>query len=126
MKPFDLERALAGDPVITRNGLPVTQFVLFKDTNHSYNLHGVLEKCVVSFTENGLFYQGGIHSKNDLFMAPKTQKLWIAISKEISLLPDRMTSYATSCAYENIEKLKNVGHYADETKWRYVQVEIEE
>lgn len=33
MKPFNLDRALASDPLITRNGLPVTEFHYFKTAN---------------------------------------------------------------------------------------------
>lgn len=43
MKPFNLERALAGDAVITRDGREVTQLVKF-DVESKYKLFGVVSK----------------------------------------------------------------------------------
>lgn len=37
LKPFDLEKALAGEPVVTRQGEEVTQLTLFK-TSSIYTL----------------------------------------------------------------------------------------
>jgi len=69
MIKFDLERALAGDKVINREGSDVEQLVKFK-TNDEYSLFGVIDGGVCSWCTKGKFYRysdGG----NDLFMAPK-------------------------------------------------------
>ena len=67
--PFDLEKALAGWPVVTREGIPVTQLQLF-DTYSDYPLYVVLFGGVVAFTKNGQYIktQG---NKNDLFLLPQ-------------------------------------------------------
>lgn len=43
MKPFDIEKALDGEPVVTRSGQPVTELTLFYATKEEYCLRGVLE-----------------------------------------------------------------------------------
>jgi len=67
MKPFNLERALAGDKVITRDGREVTQLVHFKNVETSNDLFGVLEHCILSWKENGNYWGDDVF---DLFMAP--------------------------------------------------------
>jgi hypothetical protein len=67
-KPFDLERALAGDPVVTRYGEPVTQITKF-DIYGTHVLRGVLEGQLVSWCDNGRYYSSG-EGHCDLFMGP--------------------------------------------------------
>jgi hypothetical protein len=74
-KPFNLERALAGDPVVTRHGKPVTQLTKF-DYDGEYVLRGVLEGNLVGWLENGCYYSSGEWSY-DLFMAPKKRTVWV-------------------------------------------------
>ena len=58
MKPFDLEAALAGGTVVTREGLKVTGLHLFEDSNDMFRLIGVVHNLFFSddlkqFTING-------------------------------------------------------------------------
>lgn len=81
MKPFNLERALAGDAVITRDGREVTQLVKF-DVESKYKLFGVVSKNTCSWILEGKhinYYQQ--ESKYDLFMNPTTVKVegWINV-----------------------------------------------
>jgi len=96
MKPFDLEKALAGKPVVTRDGNKVTQLTLFK-TRRKQFLFGVVEfddysnnydNIIVTWDINGRYYNpyDYIKSNNDnfdLFMYEKTntKKIKIAIGK---------------------------------------------
>lgn len=71
MIKFDLERALAGDKVITRDGREVTQLVKF-DCDNEYQVRGVVLRDLCAWTVDGCYYA----TKNpgcdeDLFMAPK-------------------------------------------------------
>jgi hypothetical protein len=76
-KPFDLERALAGDPVVTRDGKPVTQLTHFKDVaNWRDSLCGVVDRSICSWQENGRYCPSAPYSK-DLFMAPKKRTVWV-------------------------------------------------
>lgn len=79
MKPFNLERALAGDPVITRRGDRVIEIkslitgqlvVVFKGTS------GKMQSYF--YSEGGRFYLG-FDSPHDLCMAPVKKKVWTAI-----------------------------------------------
>lgn len=80
LKPFDLEKALAGEPVIYRCGTPVAE-VLFSKVRKSKGL-----QCVHSIEDDGStrthdvngVYDKGIKSSFDLFMAPKKIKYYFA------------------------------------------------
>ena len=55
MKPWNLERALAGDPVITREGDPVTQLHQFNvdEPENERSLYGVCNGTVMCWFLNG-------------------------------------------------------------------------
>ena len=66
MKPFNLERALAGDPVVTRAGEPVTQLTVFDADEMDY-IYGVVNREVLSWNDSGQYYFGQ-ENDYDLFM----------------------------------------------------------
>lgn len=76
MKPFDLEKALAGEPVITLGGEAATDLHLF-DVATAYPLYGVVRGTVISFTKEGLYDSGRPKHLNTLFMAPKKKIVWV-------------------------------------------------
>lgn len=80
MKPFNLKEALAGKPVVTRSGLPVTQLINL-ETN-KYPLVGVVSgyEEPQTFTLAGSFMHSGYdyESSCDLFMATTKKTGWIA------------------------------------------------
>jgi hypothetical protein len=75
MKPFDLEQALAGHPVQTRDGRPVTQLVKF-DCKYDYCVFGVLDDAPASWMESGQHTCDG-NNPYDLFMAPVKKTGWV-------------------------------------------------
>ena len=77
MKPFNLEQALAGKPVITRDGTPVTEIYHFKTTTEKQPVVGIIGGSVCSFTETGHFYPDKEYSKNDLLMEVEKKTVWI-------------------------------------------------
>lgn len=89
-KPFDLERALAGDPVVTRNGRPVTQLVKFDAAGGIYEVYGVVGASVESWRVDGRYSAGGEECVYDIFMAPKKRTVWV------NLYPDRRTFWYDS------------------------------
>ena len=96
MKPFNLEKALAGDPVVTRDGIPVTEIVRFNGLPHDRRLYGIINGGLVSFLDNGRFSVFEFNeTKYDLFMAPKIIKKsgWINIYQDnrtgISVFPSK-------------------------------------
>jgi hypothetical protein len=68
MKPFDLQKALAGEGVVTRGGKKVTQVTLF-DVNNYFLLAAVVEGELFKFLQDGKVNSSGVESTNDLFMA---------------------------------------------------------
>jgi len=93
MKPFDLEKALAGDPVITRDGVPVTEIYHFKTRNDEFNVIGVYRGIFRIFKEDGRFgINSDITSPMDLFMAepeiwvnlfynPTQDAIWLGVNR---------------------------------------------
>lgn len=65
---FNLEAALRGSPVVTRDGHPVIQLTYFKDCTESYCLCAVVNDRLESFTREGRYLREG-DSYYDLFMA---------------------------------------------------------
>lgn len=79
MKKFNLEKAIAGEPLITRDGREVEEFKYFKTV-----------KTIIVVID-GKLYQYFINGRcictkgdyMDLFMAPKKQKFTVLIYKPI-------------------------------------------
>ena len=72
MNKFNLEKALAGEKVITRDGREVTQIVSFDASDSEFVVYGVIDgEAIDSWTQDG-----GYHDTNseecgaDLFMEP--------------------------------------------------------
>jgi hypothetical protein len=78
-KPFNLERALAGDPVVMMDGRPVI-FTRF-DICGRRALHGVVEGHLISWFKDGRYYASG-ESRYDLFMATKKRTVWVNLYKK--------------------------------------------
>lgn len=75
--PFDLQRALAGDKVVTRDGREVFGIHKFDAYKDPRSLFGVMEGNVLCWELNGV-YAGVLCTRElDLFMAPKTVKRWV-------------------------------------------------
>ena len=70
MKPFNLEKALAGEPVVTRDGNPVTQLIKFEAiVEDGYLLYGVVNNKIRNFLESGKYDKTFESHSLDLFMA---------------------------------------------------------
>ena len=72
MIKFDLEKALAGDKVVTRDGQPITQLVKFKTYSGSvlYGLNCDMDK-IESWLIDGRYHDVKGECAADLFTAPK-------------------------------------------------------
>jgi hypothetical protein len=81
MEQFNLERALAGEPVITRNGDEVYELVKF-DSTHSYPIAGIVDGLLHRWTIDGKeFSHHSGESSLDLFMKPKENAIWVNVYK---------------------------------------------
>ena len=74
MKPFNLESALAGAKVVTRNGNKVKIGCYNKDYN---SLLGWVDR--VAYTWNGSGKSGRSDDTEELFMAPTERKEWVVV-----------------------------------------------
>lgn len=76
MKPFNLARAIAGDPVQTKNGKPVSQLTVFKSID-KYNVIGVVAGEICYWDEWGnssLMIEPGNYQ---LVMSPVKKTGWL-------------------------------------------------
>ena len=93
-KPFDLERALAGDKVVTRDGREVTKIHQFKTVSSMYKIYCVVNGFVYAVSQEGVYCYSEV-DKKDLFMSPKTKKFetWVNVY-----------SYGIACVTYNSER----------------------
>lgn len=85
MKPFDLERALAGDPVVTRDGREVPWLAYCHEAHVSQRVVALIKgsRELDFFNTNGRATPYAEH-KNDLFMAPKKRTVWVNLFRRAS------------------------------------------
>jgi hypothetical protein len=78
MKPFNLERALAGEPVVTRDGRPVKIAGYNLEADNDCKVAFWIGRCVHSCTDSGIYNPSRNRESNfDLFMAATERKEWI-------------------------------------------------
>lgn len=85
MKPFNLNDALAGHPVITRSGVPVKQLKFFDGVSDEFCLYGVIENRVQNFTKTGKYMNCNENHLNDLFMQSVKVEKYINLYKTSEL-----------------------------------------
>jgi hypothetical protein len=87
MKPFDLQKALAGAPVVTRDGREISQLHRFNINSNEQKLHGVADngggsETIYSWSDSGKYLDddNAILTNNhccDLFMKTVKKTYWI-------------------------------------------------
>lgn len=119
MKPFDLKAALAGAPVVTRDGKTVVLIGQFPGTVQP-NVWADLEgsSFLYWFYENGRVHEHDEHAF-DLFMAPRKEKRWIGLS-----LADGWCSRAYKKESEAQEFIDS-RPFGDLQEYRIIEIEIE-
>ena len=85
MKPFDLEAAKAGAPVIQRCGRPA-RIVDFALQNEDYPLAVIYadeygDEHVTEFSVEGKYYDHSSEDYRDLMMAPVKKEAWVNINR---------------------------------------------
>lgn len=83
LKPFDLQKALAGDPVVTRDGRKVLKVAHFPEcAGWEVAVHIEGDKNLTAMPQSGRYLAGrgkAGDSEYDLFMAPKQREVWVNI-----------------------------------------------
>lgn len=87
MKPFDLQKAMAGDPLVTRDGR-AARFIVYVpelDKNCRVIVRVNDDPRVKDFSEEGRYWGESAPSPLDLFMAPKKRTVWLNFWKDNGL-----------------------------------------
>lgn len=74
---FNLEKALAGDKVVTRGGLEVTELKSYNVPKGRDSLCGIRDgDRLCTWKSNGMYVSGNLNSVNDLFMQEDKSTSW--------------------------------------------------
>jgi hypothetical protein len=109
MKKFNLQKALIGEKVVTREGRDVTQLTIFKIDNEIF-LVGVIDGEIYKFLEDGTrnFLYNGCQSNNDLFMDEPLIESWVNLYQAGNEI-------LTGCSYRTEELAKEKRNTKDGT-----------
>jgi hypothetical protein len=80
LEKFDLEKALNGAKVVTRDGREVSQFIKF-DTYEKFSLYGVVNDEILFWDIKGRYYEGA-NPNIDLFLVGKVESIWVNVYKD--------------------------------------------
>ncbi len=104
MKPFNLERAIAGDPLVTRDGREVKEFHYFSHASATLEpVRAVVGGSVYGYEPDGSYLSKGHVHCHDLFMASKSRTFYVNIYEE------RLASYKgnKSGAFDSEEEARS-------------------
>lgn len=76
MKPFSLEAAKRGEPIVTRDGTPARFIAHIPEATEQNRVVILIEECVYCNNEHGAYHKE-FESVIDLFMAPKKRIRWV-------------------------------------------------
>ena len=96
-KPFNLQEALAGKPVVTRDGRKVKIGAYNHDAD-AYHVIGWIDGFPEDWTKDGHYFHDERESDLNLFMAPETKDVWVVL---VSTIAD---SFCTSSYVRNTEQ----------------------
>ena len=115
MKKFNLEEALAGKPVVTSQGLAVTQIVYFEKTHNAYQVFGVVNGEVESWTIQGKYNQKYDNHNKDLFMLSEKKSIWINVYQ------DGNGKLWTSGDHDTRDLAEMVGHNSQGITYKHIK-----
>jgi hypothetical protein len=114
-KPFDLQKALAGEQVVTRLGKKVSQLTRFTGvSSFHYPLIGVTEEGRYLYCKEDGRQSDNSNSIIDLFMAPKKKTVWVnmwSLYGRISVSPNPYESEEEALKKEVCTKDHYIGTY---------------
>jgi len=77
MKPFDLEAAKRGEPIVTRDGCKAKFIAHVPEAESLFKLAVLIDGEIFIFAEAGNYWSDKKDSTLDLFMAPKKRTVWV-------------------------------------------------
>jgi hypothetical protein len=109
MKPFNLEAAKRGEPIITRNGGMVTEFHHFKTEGSKKPCIAIIDGMPHWFGKDGVWIDDE-DSAEDLFMAPKKRTVHVQVyGKEGDSDFPGLKAYAFENAEDAKENIRMTG-----------------
>lgn len=120
MKPFNLESALAGAPVVMRNGRKVLEVLTpksIKNKEQPVVCVNIKESITMHCTNGSYYYSSVKPHEYDLFMLPQTKTFWVNVYKTHG-------AYATGGAHESIEEAQSTVIGNDYVKTISFEVEL--
>lgn len=131
MKPFDLEKALAGAPVILRDGSKAwvcakrPDEVPAREDYDSRKLIGWFEDGIAaSWSIDGRYESDDDDTFDIIGMWPTKEKRWIGVD----VVSDYTSFYVTTAAYTDKEAAQRAAAYhphGDSTNWQFIEIEVE-
>lgn len=85
MKEFNLQDALAGKPVITRDGRPVKIAGYNEEAGPADKVIGWVGVECYSWREDGFLMYNQMETVDDLFMAPEKREVWVCYYRKDGL-----------------------------------------
>jgi len=79
VKPFDLQLAIAGEKLMTRDGREVSEFHFFKTIVSDYPCVAIIDGERGTFSKSGYFNSSQHPHDDDLFMAAKKRTVYVQI-----------------------------------------------
>lgn len=76
MKPFSLEAAKRGEPIVCRDGTPAKFIAYVPEARPAYRVVVLVDDLVAAKCADGRHWPDS-DSNNDIFMAPKKRTIWI-------------------------------------------------
>lgn len=110
MKEFNLDRALAGEPVVTRNGKCVSEIHHFLTATPEHQVAAIIEGDLFSFHCSGRFLSSEA-DEMDLFMGPVKKQEWYNVYSHVNSIT--MPYSLGSGAYPSEDAAKQAAEGAD-------------
>ena len=126
---FDLEKALAGERVINGRGQEI-KILFVSERKNDYPVCGLTLDCDEAdwYTKDGLYdSRNKANAVQDLQMAPKTKKVWIAIKKSLQY-QENDWHYSTSAfgsKYQLQASILGLGLKESEVNILELEIEVE-
>ncbi len=79
MKPFDLEAAKRGEPIVTRDGRPAKFIAHVPEANACYQVVALFSGLISTYAASGHVYSEKNPYDVDLFMAPRKRTVWVNV-----------------------------------------------
>lgn len=126
MKPFDLEAAKSGAPIVTRDGREARFIAHVPEFDEEYRVIVQIsgKSVAVSFCENGALIMNE-ETPDDLFMKPQKRTVWVNIVKR-HITATQVGSEINARVYLDEAKARNTAEFADKLVAVAVPIEIEE